>query len=223
MNIPNPYFSNVPEIGNLSLDYVFAGQDCPIIFTCRDTKGNLYFCICVCMTKTQIWLLTKVSSERMVQYINNRISNNEMFLESKNKIFVLEWQPGMDTENCEITNSQDIEDDRLPPKKVYLDAYENEFDDYISVLFNREAFNKQFLYNELLKSNPIKQGHFSLEYCKSFQEFPEEKGENVIAKNLSEFLAMKKQSFFNRTLSWESKFTNSNQKNDGIIQLLNAS
>ena len=30
--IPKPYFSNVPDLGDLELDYVVVENECPIVF-----------------------------------------------------------------------------------------------------------------------------------------------------------------------------------------------
>ena len=140
---PSPYFSNVLEIGDLTLDYVFAEQDCPIIFTCKDKNDKLYFCVCITMTNIQKWVLTKVSFNRLKDYINNRISSYDMFKNSENKLFVLSWNYGYSKENCKIITSEKVTDDDLPQKNAFLDAYDDEFNDYIEIVSNRLLMNKE--------------------------------------------------------------------------------
>lgn len=42
MKIPSPYFSEVPNIGNLYHLYTFYSLERPILFVCKDSKRNLY-------------------------------------------------------------------------------------------------------------------------------------------------------------------------------------
>lgn len=141
--IPSPYFSNVLEIGDLTIDYVFAEQDCPIIFTCKDKNDKLYFCVCITMTNIQKWVLTRISFNRLKDYIDNKISSYEMFKNSENKIFVLSWNFGYSKENCKIITSRDVTDDDLPQKNAFLEAYDDEFNDYIEIIRNRMIMNKE--------------------------------------------------------------------------------
>ncbi len=152
--IPTPYFSNIPNIGDLTIDYIFAELDCPIIFTCKDKNNKIYFCICVTMENIQKWAITKVDIDCLKNYFNNEISNYEMFVNSPNPIYILTWNYGCKKEDCKIVSSDMISDDDLPPKNTYINADDGEFDDYIQILNNRIEINKESYFGRFIEDSP---------------------------------------------------------------------
>lgn len=152
MKYPSPYFSNLPYIGNLEIDYVFAEYDCPIIFTCIDKDNNIFFCACICMDNIQKWLVTAVDSDTIVDYVKNKVSNREMFTKS-NCVYVLSWKYGFTKENCKMLSGDKIPEDELPPVNTFLEADDEEFSDYINVLQNRKNQALQQVFNSVIANH----------------------------------------------------------------------
>lgn len=139
--IPNPYFSNVPDLGDLELDYVVVENECPIVFFCKDKQDKLYFCNCVTMQNIQKWVITEIERKTIIKYFKGLISNYEIFKNSHHKVYVVTWNYGYKSENYKIVSSANVSDDDLPPKDSYLCADPGEYDDYIEILDNRSKNN----------------------------------------------------------------------------------
>ena len=118
--IPKPYFSNVPNLGDLELDYVVLENECPIVFFCKDNQGRVYFCNCVTMQNIQKWTITRIDDETVIKYYNSEISNYEIFKNSPYDIYVATWNYGYESEIYKIVSSTEISDEDLPPKDSYL-------------------------------------------------------------------------------------------------------
>ena len=157
MTIPNPYFSNVPCIGDLEIDYIIVENECPIVFICKDRNNDLYFCNCVTMQNVQKWAITKISKETIMNYFKNEISNYEIFKNSSHKIYIVTWNFGYKKENNKIVSSDKVLDDDLPPRDSYLYADEGEFDDYIELLENRDSFSSSLKIEQLILTDNLSQ------------------------------------------------------------------
>ena len=153
MKYPTPYFSDLPYIGDLKIDYVFAEFDCPIIFTCQNDDNDLFFCICICMDNIQKWLLTKVSFDKMFDYIKNNISNRDMFIKSDNKVYILSWNYGYIKEDSQLVSGNSLTDEELPPAETFLNAFNGEFNDYFDILKNRQALEVQKTLDRFMPNN----------------------------------------------------------------------
>ena len=151
---PNPYFQNVPQIGDLIMDYVIVENECPIVFICKDKNDSLYFCNCVTMQNIQKWAVTKISKEILIGYFKNRMSNYEIFKNSLYNIYIITWNFGYERENYKIVSNDNVSNDDLPPKDSYLCAEDGEFDDYIELLNNRDLIIDSLKFEQLLATNP---------------------------------------------------------------------
>lgn len=120
MYIPNPYFKNVPEIGDLVLDYIFVENDCPILFTCKSTD-SLYLCLCRTNIGVQQWVVSEISIHTLANMIHNRISIYDAFKKDNRKAYIVTWQKGYAKEGYKILRSSEIKDEDLPDEDVFLD------------------------------------------------------------------------------------------------------
>ena len=139
------YFKNIPEIGDLTLDYVFAESDCPIIFTLKDKKNKLYFCVCTLMTGRQVWVLRQVMPKEISRYINNEISSYDLFKKYHGGIYVLSWNYGYKQEQCDIFSSVLVPDEVLPQKDVYFYGSTEEMVDALEHFFPLSDKNQKLL------------------------------------------------------------------------------
>lgn len=68
------YFKNVPQFGDLYLDYVFhefEGE--PILFTCTNKNNKIFICTCFEIREKQEWLVAECSLETLEEMIDNSI------------------------------------------------------------------------------------------------------------------------------------------------------
>lgn len=143
MKIPNPYFVNVPNVGNLEFYYAFYILERPILFICKDVNKNLYLCSCCELYPKLQWVIAQVSITNIIALIDNELSLFDAFQQSQNK-WVAEWEKGNSVEHIRETNLFDS--DMLPDEGEYLDAEEEEFDDVVSLLLieNSDTHNIEY-------------------------------------------------------------------------------
>ena len=72
MNYPKPYFSDIPGVGCLDIDYIFFEAECPILFTCIDLEENLYLCICCDIRDEQRWIISPTTADKLIKLIKNK-------------------------------------------------------------------------------------------------------------------------------------------------------
>jgi hypothetical protein len=85
MNIPNPYFQGVPDVGDLEFKYCFYSLNRPMLFVCTDNNKridgsrNYYLCSCYELTKSIGWIIAKISKDLLLDMINNNVSLRDTF------------------------------------------------------------------------------------------------------------------------------------------------
>lgn len=124
------YFKNVVEIGNLYLDYVFYEFESePILFTCVDSKGEIYFCYCSDIRHEQIWFITKSDIDTLNTLINECEDIASIFLDSKQIIKIIMDLQGK--ERSQIIYPNQIDSLDLPKPKTYLRCDKEKAKDYL--------------------------------------------------------------------------------------------
>lgn len=113
------YFKNVVEIGNLYLDYVFYEFESePILFTCVDSKGEIYFCHCSDIRHEQIWFITRCDIDTLNALVNKYIDIASIFLKSERIIKIIMDLQGKERSQVICPNQIDSLD--LPKPETYL-------------------------------------------------------------------------------------------------------
>ena len=88
-----PYFSHVPNIGDLNLEHTFYRYEEPILFVCVDILGNRY--LCSCCQLSECWIICQVREIDLIAMIENKISLNNMFRSTNSKALFLSWNGEM--------------------------------------------------------------------------------------------------------------------------------
>lgn len=132
MNYPKPYFSDIPGVGCLDIDYIFFEAECPILFTCRDLEENLYLCICCDIRDEQRWIISPTTADKLIKLIKNKISLFDAF--HSDFVFVAVWKKDYQKEKIEKRNFNDINLQDIPDKEEFLDAEDGEYNDYLEKL-----------------------------------------------------------------------------------------
>ena len=126
MKIPEPYFSNVPEIGDLVYLYTFYELERPILFVCRDKKNKLYICSCCELYPQLTWVIANIKAETLISLIHNKCAIAEVFKKGSPK-YIIQWNAKSKNEND--TKVESFEQSMLPDNDEFLDAEEAEFAD----------------------------------------------------------------------------------------------
>lgn len=140
MYIPEPYFKDIPIIGNLSVDFVFIENGYPVLFTCKN-KDSLYLCLCRTVIDEQKWILSEIDLTILEQLINNTMSVYSAFKAKMGHACIAKWRKDNPKEEYLVIHSDLIEDTDLPDKDLFLDG-EDEFSDYLQVVKNRILITK---------------------------------------------------------------------------------
>lgn len=122
---------DLKKYGTLYIDKVIFETYIPLIFTCRNSNGDLFFCVCCQSNKDGFkWLLGKTTGGNVVKLLKDEITVRQLPVDySVGKISV-------DCIDNEFTDSYgnsdwDLNSKYLPKKDSYMYADDGEFDEEI--------------------------------------------------------------------------------------------
>lgn len=134
-----PYFENVPQVGDLNVAFIFLEANYLVFFLCEDQNGNLYICDCNDVYREQRWLIAATSLEQVNAMLNNKIPMREIFSLSNGPCFVAIWKTGWKHPRYQTLNSGDeFEDADLPTANEYYDADEDELEEFAQYVAERQ-------------------------------------------------------------------------------------
>lgn len=116
---PAPYFRNIPQLGNLTLDYIFVEDGYPILFTCRNGK-KIYLCICRTVSPEQKWVISETSVEILGKMANREIPICEVFKSLCGRSCIARWSKDVPVEQYEVFPTSDLQWLDLPGENCYL-------------------------------------------------------------------------------------------------------
>ena len=121
MYIPNPYFKNIPQIGNLILDYIFVEDGYPVLFTCVADE-RIFLCVCRTLMPIQKWILSEIKLPDLERLIKNEISIKNAFKSYlEGKTCIVKWDKNVASEGYEVIPTSYLVDEQLPTQDVFLD------------------------------------------------------------------------------------------------------
>ena len=128
------YFTNIPDVGDLSLEHVFYEYEEPVLFVCTDASGKRYLCSCCRLSEN--WIVRQVDEALLVDMIDNRVSLDNMFRFPDNKTLFLSW-------NGETMRySFDVPEKAFPQSGSYLELSKDKTDSYRSFLKTRTGTSR---------------------------------------------------------------------------------
>lgn len=119
MFIPTPYFANVPQLGDLALDYIFLEDGYPLLFTCK-SGVKLYICICRTVIPKQKWVISEVDVTVLEKMVNREIPICDAFRLSNAQSCIIYWSRELGHE-YEVFSTCELRSQDLPSSKMYLD------------------------------------------------------------------------------------------------------
>lgn len=158
MYIPNPYFPNIPQLGNLILDYIFVEDGHPLLFVCKN-NSKLYLCICRTTTPEQKWIMSEVNIGILLEMTKRKITIADAFRRANKISCIAKWSKANPNEQYNVFPTSELQDSDLPNSNLYLSEDDAEDAmDYVEGLILQET-NKliaQLQSTELHRIAPLK-------------------------------------------------------------------
>ena len=131
MYIPNPYFPNVPGIGDLILGHIIIADGYPILFVCRN-ETKLYLCVCRTTHLKQKWALSETTFDILEAMARREISIAEAFRMANGVACIAIWSKENPVERYTVFPTSQLEDENLPDRSCYL--HEDYADDLLKYI-----------------------------------------------------------------------------------------
>lgn len=116
------YFTDIPNIGDLSLEHVFYEYEEPILFVCTDAAGKRYLCSCCRLSEN--WIIRQTDEAALINMIDNRISLDAMFRFHDSKTLFLSW------DGEAMHYSSDIPENAYPKSGSFLNLSKDKTNQY---------------------------------------------------------------------------------------------
>lgn len=124
------YFTNIPTIGDLSIERILVEDDCPILFTLISKENKRCISICCEIYEEQRWLISPISKIKLIKLLKNEITLREAFITQEDCI-IAHWSKENPILRYEIVHN-------LPECDLPIDEYleNDEVNEYIKFLIN---------------------------------------------------------------------------------------
>lgn len=135
----NPFFTDVPGVGNLDLEEILVDGICPIFFTLISGKGQRYISMCCEFFEEQRWVITPISNVGLIKLLTNKLSMKDAFFtQSNEKCIIAHWSKDNPVLRYEEVAQNELPQQDLPIDET-LEAEEDEFEEYIQKIKNSES------------------------------------------------------------------------------------
>lgn len=133
MKIPNPYFENVPNYGNLSVEEVFYEDGYLILFILKSKDGQRFLAYCCEVRNEQRWILSQVSNQTIINLIYNKETIFTAIINSENHIVAVRNYTTR-TDSFQTVSTPNLDPLDLPEKDEFLDVDCVEYSSYLETL-----------------------------------------------------------------------------------------
>lgn len=140
----NPYFTDIPGIGNLNWEEIFVDDTCPVFFTLISKTGQRYISVCCEFYEEQRWLISPISNSNLIRMLKNEISLKNVFLtQNEEKCVIAHWSKDDRTLRYDIVDTCDLPEDDLPLDEM-LETEDGEYAEYIERLEENDTIAYTF-------------------------------------------------------------------------------
>ncbi len=179
MYIPNPYFENIPKMGNLIMDYIFLENGYPVLFTCKNqVNDNLYLCVCRTVIEKQKWVISEISIDTLEKLVNDEITVHDAFKVDNKLSCIATWCKEKPKEEYNVIKSSILLDKDLPDSDAFLEDDDPDTLDYLEMVKNRSRIE---LNTSIQFKNVDEQSNIDCSYSTSLNDFIEVFEKNFIA------------------------------------------
>lgn len=169
MIIPDPYFKDVPGIGNLSMEEILEEYDYPLLSVLKDLSGARYLCMCYDTRGAQHWAVVKISASHLIQLLSNHLELADAFLNCGQKTVFIRMDYKSREETYHFYDPKNVPLDCIPEKGEFLDAEPGDWDEYIELLEGTDSdrnpindYDAELLGCYTLGQNLLEQQHFTM-------------------------------------------------------------
>ena len=152
MHIPNPYFTNIPQLGSLKLDFIFVEDGYPLLFTCK-SDNKIYLCLCRTLVPEQKWVISETNIDILGKMANREIPICDAFKLFNTKSCIALWSKANPIERYRVFPTADLQKFDLPDDELFLD--EDDADDavdYVKSLSREVALQEKLDFVSRLES-----------------------------------------------------------------------
>lgn len=137
--LPNPFFRNVPEYGDLYVEEIIVDYVYPILSVLVDKDGHRYLCLCYDTRGAQRWIVTPISNKKLVALLKNEITLAKPFLLPISRIVEVKMDYKTQQEEFVMRASDEVSRKNIPAEGEYLDPEPDEWEMYIERLSQAES------------------------------------------------------------------------------------
>lgn len=125
------YLRGIPEIGSLSVDYVFVEEKHPILFAATNAANRLFIVLNYdTRNQKQKWIIAETEISQLEKMVKNEIPVLELFIQKGIK-YTAEWNYQFETMKYEVKEQSEIDLIDLPTPDFYFDAEKDEIECFI--------------------------------------------------------------------------------------------
>ncbi len=139
MQIPNPYFNDVPRYGNLIMEQIIVDYVYPLLSVLKDVNGKRYLCVCFDTRGTQQWIVSPIISSVLIRLLRNKITLEAAFRKTDDAIVYVSRDYDLKMDSYKMMQPDEVPEEYLPAKGEYLDAEIDEWEDYIIEIKTSES------------------------------------------------------------------------------------
>lgn len=122
------YLRGIPEIGSLSVDYVFIEEKHPILFTATNAANRLFIVLnCDTRNQKQKWIIAETEISQLEKMVKNEIPVLDLFIQEGTK-YIAEWNCQFNTIKYEVKEEVAVDLIDLPSSDFYFDADKEELE-----------------------------------------------------------------------------------------------
>lgn len=134
MNIPNPYFKDVPQYGDLVMEQIIVEYNYPLLSVLKDNANKRYLCMCFDTRGSQQWIIVPISDSNLIKLLTDRITLEFPFRKSESTAILAVRNYETKRESFQKILPKDIPDEDLPMPGEFLEAEEGEWNEYIATI-----------------------------------------------------------------------------------------
>ena len=148
------YFYYVHDYGTLYFDCILIEQDFPLLFILKNEKDERFICACFEIKKQQSWVINKINVQEIEELLTNKIDIRQAFLldnDRDRKIIISKKNryKKLDIEVKIVNKNYLIDKDIILDEGNYLEAEENEFSEYLSLIKHLQEINNKVIDKEV--------------------------------------------------------------------------
>lgn len=135
----NPFFTNIPDVGDLNWEEIIVDDTYPIFFTLISEKGQRYISICCELYEEQRWVIAPISNIGLIELLTNKLSMRDAFFtQSSEECIIAHWSKDNPVLQYEIAAPNELPEQDLPLDEM-LESEDGEFEEYIQKIKDSES------------------------------------------------------------------------------------